>query len=118
MAFQLADTTSNTQRFSVSNALQTELGFATPSAQLSVNGRSVLNDDLLSQTSVASAAMPRITGSINLGPGLTSTITLGTAAGFSSIDGPGQVVSYNSDHTQVTIVGTGTGPSNMNYASF
>lgn len=118
MAFQLSDTTTNTQRFAVSNVQQTELGSATPSAELSVNGRPVLNDAVLSQASVAPAAMPRITGAVNLGPGLTSTISIGAGAGFSSVDGPGQVVNYNSDHTQVTIVGTGTAASNMNYASF
>jgi hypothetical protein len=118
MPFQLADSTSNTQRFSVSNVQQTELGSATPSAQLSVNGRPVLNADTLSQTSVAPAAMPRITGAVNLGPGLTSTISIGAGAGFSSVDGPGQVVNYNGDHTQMRIVGTGTTASNMNYASF
>ena len=118
MAFQLSDTTTNTQRFGVSNAIQTELGFATPSAQLSVNGKPVLNDDLLQSTSVAPAAMPRLTGAVNLGPGSTSTVSAGTQSGFASIDGPGAIVSYNSAKNQFTIVGNGNSAANMNYASF
>jgi hypothetical protein len=118
MSFAMTDTTSNTQRFAVSNAQQTELGSATPSAELSVNGRSILNGSVLAQAVVAPVAMPRITGSVALSLGSTATVTLGAGAGFASINGPGSIVSYSSDRTQMTIVGTANASTSMTYGGF
>jgi hypothetical protein len=118
MSFVMTDATTGTQRFAVSNAQQTELGSATPSAEFSVNGRSILNGSVLAQAVVAPAAMPRITGSVSLSLGSTATVSLGAGAGFASINGPGSVVSYSSDKTQVTIVGTASSSTSMTYGAF
>jgi hypothetical protein len=118
MSFVMTDATTGTQRFAVNNSQQTELGSATPSAELSVNGRSILSGSVLAQGVVAPAAMPRITGSVTLSLGNTATVSLGSGAGFASINGPGSVVKYSSDRTQVTIVGTASSSSSMNYGGF
>jgi hypothetical protein len=118
MSFVMTDTTTSTQRFAVDNSHNTELGSATPASEMSVNGKAILSGAVLAQSVVASSAMPRITGMVNLSAGITSTVSVGATAGFASIDGPGTVVSYNTGRTQFTIVGTDTTASNMNYGSF
>jgi hypothetical protein len=118
MSFVMTDTTTGVQLLAVSNSQQTELGSATPSAELSVNGRSILNGAVLAQGVVAPAAMPRITGSVTLSQGNTATVTLGAGSGFASINGPGSVVKYSADRTQATIVGTASSASSMTYGGF
>jgi hypothetical protein len=120
MPFKLSDSTSGTQRFAVDNSQHTELGSATPSSELSVNGHSILNGAVLAATVAAPVSMARTTGGLSLAAGATATINVpATTSAFSSINGPGNVVSYNSAKTQMTVACTlSTGTGTLTYGNF
>lgn len=119
MPFTISDNTAGVQRFAVDNSQHTELGDATPSVELSVNGNSILNGALLAQKVAAPASMPRTLGVNSISAGTVVTISLPTSAGFASISGPGTVVRFNSAMNQITVLGNGyTSDTSVSYGSF
>lgn len=123
MPFHLTDNTAGSQRFAADNSGNTELGTATPSSKLSVNGHSVLSGTALAQSTAAPTSMPRITGSLSFANTLAGTpVTLNlpaTSSAIGSIDGPGTIVAYNSAKSQVTIAGqSSSGTVTLNYGTF
>jgi hypothetical protein len=123
MSFHIADNTAGSQRFAVDNSGNTELGTATPSSKLSVNGHSVLSGTMLAQSTAAPASMPRITGSLSFTNTTAATpVTLNipaTSSGMGSIDGAGTLVAYNAAKSQITVAGqSSSGTVTLNYGTF
>ena len=120
MPFNLSDSTSGTQRFAVDNSQNTELGSATPSAELSVNGHPILHGTVLAATVAAPVSMARTTGGLSLAAGATATINVpATTSAFSTINGPGSIVAFNSAKTQMTVACTlNTGTGTLSYGNF
>jgi hypothetical protein len=119
--FKINDNTAASQRIGIDNSIHVELGSATPSSELSVNGHPVLVSNTLAARTVLPSVMPRTTGSVSLsGPGASTTVSLATSAGFASASGNSIVVNFNSSLNQITAMANvnATSPQPISYASF
>jgi hypothetical protein len=97
MPIQLSDATVGTQRLAISNAIQVELGSATPVAPLSVNGNVVFDGTQLGSSTVPSNALQRTAGSVYCdGSTLSVTVSLPAQCNFGVVDGNGAIYEMSS----------------------
>ena len=119
--FHLNDSTAGAQRMAVDNSYNAEIGPATPTHPLTVNGSAIITSSSgLAQSAVAPSAMPRIVGSLTLADGAQTVVSVpATSSAISSVSGNGLIVGYSSDHTQMTVAtAVASGSTTLTYGAF
>lgn len=117
MPFVLSDSTAGTQRLAIDNSANVELGTSTPSAALTVAGKSTLSGSDLAQQIASPPAMTRVTGSVSANNFGTVSVSCGTVAGFGTASG-GKISSFDSSLNSFNLYGFETFTTTVNYGVF
>lgn len=97
MSFSLTDSTSGAQVLAASNSGGFEFGPSAPSSTLTIAGKQLMNGSVLAQQTISPSGLNRITGSVAVTSHSTTSVSVGSIAGFGSVrvtDGTGRLQAF------------------------